>query len=133
MRTSTLLFTCLSLLFFAACSEPQAKTMKRSGIQAVIFNKTGYDLDSVYLGDAYVGKIGKDKSVEVINCRELGMQDGAPFMLAAGVINGKKKDRRPVGYCGTGVSTAREGNFEFDIHMQETEFGYRLQWDVHRN
>ncbi len=97
-----------------------------------LFNKTGYDLDSVSMGNEGFEKIKKDSSAVIHNCKELSIMGGLPIGTANGKIHEKKCDRRFVGICGTGNKTVRKGHFQFDIIMVDGENGYRLFYRSHK-
>ena len=101
-------------------------------LKVTIYNKTGYDLDSVSLGECYVGIIKKESSVLVSDCKGFTVQDGVPFGFAQGTIKEKKKNTERLGLCGTGVSFTSSGVYKFDIAMMEQTAGYRLFWTGHR-
>jgi hypothetical protein len=136
MKTAVLNLSCLLLiLHVCSCAQEHKTIIKGSGkpeMNVEIFNKTGSDLDSVYIGEQYVGKIAKNGIVEVQSCPSFEMQDGAPFGYASGVINGMQEDTRRVGYCGTGVEPAAVGDHQFDIELMDSKFGYRLHWRPHK-
>jgi len=96
-----------------------------------LFNKTGFDLDSVLIGDKYVGSIKKDASIIITDCNELTMQDGLPYGLPHGTVKGRKRDRRSLVFCGTGCKNVSTGQYKFDITLNETENGYTLSWHRH--
>lgn len=97
-----------------------------------IYNKTGFDLDSVSIMNKYVGAIKKDSSTEILNFNELAIQDGEPFGFPHGTIKGKKKSDTKLGLCGTGTYNVTEGQFKFDITLSERVDGYFLFWNTHK-
>lgn len=97
-----------------------------------LFNKTGYDLDSVSMGNEGFVKIKKDSSAVIHSCKTLSMMGGLPIGTANGRINEKKHDKRFIGICGTGNKTVRKGYFQFDIIMVDGENGYRLFYQSHK-
>jgi hypothetical protein len=60
-----------------------------------IYNKTGYDLDSVSIGNIYAGKIEKDASTPFLKCDPVSMRDELPFGTPEGVIPGLARDSKP--------------------------------------
>jgi hypothetical protein len=97
-----------------------------------LFNKTGYDLDSVSIGNEGFVKIKKDSSVVIHGCKDLSMMGGLPIGNANGKIYEKKRDTRFLGICGTGNKRVRKGHFQFDIIMVDGENGYRLFYQTHK-
>jgi hypothetical protein len=98
------------------------------GLKIRLENKSGYDLDSVTIGNAFVGSIKNGWYANINDCTEFEMQDGLPFGLAHGTIRGKQKDKTLLAFCGTGVELIKHGNFVFAIVLHETDSGYRLHW-----
>ena len=94
--------------------EKRGFELNVSYLKVEVFNRTGFDLDSVSIEDKYVGIIKKSASVVVTDLKELEMQDNLPFGLA------------------TGVHAVSEGNYTFDITLHEGEEGYRLYWGIHQ-
>src|ERR1700733_10963725 len=118
------LFYLISFLF---CQSGYGQNLKME-----LFNKTGYDLDSVSIGEKYVGFIKSGHSLLISDCKEITMQDGLPYGLPDGTIKNKKRNTELLGLCGTGRTSVSSGNFKFNITVMENEFGYRLFWDYHK-
>ena len=99
-------------------------------INLVVFNKTGYNLDSVSFNRIELGNITKDSSVVFSNINEITLLGDVPLHLPFGIIEGKK---RPLNLtpCGTKSKKKKEGIFVFDILIYETEGEYRLYWRKH--
>ena len=99
-------------------------------INLVVFNKTGYNLDSVSFNQIELGNITKDSSVVFSNLNEITLLGDVPLHLPFGLIEGKK---RPLNLtpCGTKSKKKKEGIFVFDILIYETEGEYRLYWRKH--
>ena len=109
-------------------------------LKITIYNTTGYDVDSVSIGDTYVGFIKKNDSIVVLNCHDLKMQDGIPYFPgASGIVRTRKIDKvdtlkNPVklyGWCGTGVEIVDSGTYRFTLSYYENSDGYRLWWGRH--
>lgn len=99
-------------------------------IQIKIFNKTGYDLDSVSFGHFYLGNIKRDSSVFLAGIEEITMQGEVPLNRPFGIIEDKK---RPLNLksCATKSKKSKEGSYAFDIFLFETGNEYRLYWKKH--
>jgi hypothetical protein len=99
-------------------------------IQIKVFNKTGYDLDSVLFGHFYLGKLSKDSTVFLSGIDEITMQGDVPLNRPFGLIEGKK---RPFNLtpCGTKSKKKKEGSYAFDLFIYETGNEYRLYWKKH--
>ena len=96
-----------------------------------LFNKTGYNLDSVSMGIEGYAKIKKDSSFTIHSIKEISLLGGLPIGTANGRIYEKKRDTRFMGICGTGNKTVRKGHLQFDIIMVDGENGYRLLYRSH--
>lgn len=97
-----------------------------------LFNKTGYDLDSISIGTASFIKIKKDSSVIINNCKEITMMGDLPIGTVNGRINEKVHDKRFIGICGTGNKTVHKGHYQFNIIMIDGTNGYRLLYQSHK-
>lgn len=97
-----------------------------------IFNKTGFDIDSVSIGSKYIGAIKKGSSVKILDCNEIILQDGIPYGLPGGIILNETTNTELIGLCGTGRKTITRGYYKFDITAYKNEFGYRLFWHNHK-
>ncbi|MFO0359956.1 MAG: hypothetical protein ACK50N_05620 [Flavobacteriales bacterium] len=99
-------------------------------IQIEVFNKTGYNLDSVSFHHFYLGKIIKDSTFFLSGIDEITMQGDVPLNQPFGLIEGKK---RPFNLtpCGTKSKKRKEGSYAFDLFIYETGNEYRLYWKKH--
>lgn len=122
MKTITLLF--FLLIGFKSCFAQHLKIE--------LFNKTGYDLDSVSIGNEGFVKIKKDSSAVINGCKDLSIMGGLPIGTANGRIYEKKRDARFIGICGTGNKRVHKGYLKFDIIMVDGENGYRLFYQAHK-
>jgi hypothetical protein len=113
----------ISVITLLFCQIIQAQSLRIE-----IFNRTGYDLDSVYMDYNYVGSIKKDSSVLVLDCKEIVMDSGMPIGRPEGIIKNKVKTSEPQYLCGTEIYSVKEGDFKFDIKIMEEASNYRLYW-----
>jgi hypothetical protein len=99
-------------------------------IEIRVFNKTGYDLDSVLFDQFYLGKLSNDSTVFLSGISEIVMQGDVPLRRPFGLIEGKK---RPFNLtpCGTKSKKVKAGSYAFDIFIYETGNEYRLYWKKH--
>ena len=96
-----------------------------------IFNKTGYDLDSILINNGiYIGSIKIDSSIIIKNIEFIQIQDELPFTKPIATIKNKKRGA-PFGYCGTGVKYIKTGSYKFDILIEDFDTGYHLMWRKH--
>ena len=99
-------------------------------INIQVFNKTGYDLDSVSFNHFYLGNISRDSTVFISNIIEITMQGDVPLHRPFGIIEGKN---RPLNLapCGTKSKKKKAGIYAFDLFICETGNEYRLYWKKH--
>ena len=99
-------------------------------IHIKVFNKTGYDIDSVLFGHFYLGKLSKDSTVFISDIIEITMQGDVPLHRPFGIIEGKN---RPLNLapCVTKSKKKKAGIYAFDLFIYETGNEYRLYWKKH--
>lgn len=101
-------------------------------IQITIYNKTGYELDSLYFGSQYLGGLGLDSSITFLLSEKLLMQGGVPFGLPQAIPVGIARKKLFLGSCRTGISKLTTGTYGFDISINtQIEGSYYLQWHKH--
>jgi hypothetical protein len=129
MNKRVVLFVLVSLMSLASYSQKMKVT---------IYNKTGFDIDSVRFQGKQIGLIKKNGFAVITDLEKLTLEgyqyeNELPQFDVDAIINHKKKDKEPFARCGTGVtfSTKTEGKFEFDIIFYEGENGYVLAWGKH--
>lgn len=101
-----------------------------SRVQIEIYNKTGFDIDSLNIEGKFY-KIPKQKSL-VINCKKLTIQDNLPFGSPKGILKKMPRDTMPEFFCGTGVEEIRSGKYKFDIKALIGTDYYTLNWVKHK-
>jgi hypothetical protein len=99
-------------------------------IKIKVFNKTGYNLDSVSFNHFYLGKISKDSTVFFSDIKEITMQGDIPLHRPFGIIEDKKRPHN-LTKCGTKSRKVKAGRYAFDIFIYETGNEYRLYWKKH--
>jgi hypothetical protein len=99
-------------------------------IQIKVFNKTGYDLDSVSFDHFYLGKITKDSSAIVSGIDEIIMHADVPLHRPFGIIEEKKRPFK-LTPCGTKSKKKKSGSYAFDVFINETGNEYLLYWKKH--
>lgn len=115
-------FLFLTLLSFQIASAQKIKIK--------LYNKTGYDLDSVMIVDKFVGKIEKGGIEKVLYNKQLIMQGDVPFGRPIAIIKNKKAAKVMLG-CSTKTKKINSGSLEFDINIYEGNEGFRLYWQRH--
>ena len=99
-------------------------------IDIKVFNKTGYDLDSVSFDHFYLGNISRDSTVFISDIIEITMQGDVPLHRPFGIIEGKNRPFK-LAPCGTKSKKKKVGIYAFDLFIYETENEYRLYWKKH--
>ena len=95
-----------------------------------LYNKTGFDLDSVMVHDLYFGKILKDQSKSIGDIDELVFQGLVPLFHPSAIIQGEQL-RRVMAPCTTKSKKKQRGSYAFDILLYERGEELRLYWGVH--
>lgn len=100
------------------------------GLTLTLYNKTGYDLDSVSVHDIYFGNILKDQSKSIRDVDELVFQGLVPLFRPSAIIQGKQL-RRVMAPCSTKSKKKQRGSYAFDILLYERGEELRMYWGVH--
>jgi len=100
------------------------------GLTLTLYNKTGYDLDSVLVHDIYFGTIMKDQSKSIRDVDELVFQGLVPFFRPSAIIPGKQL-MRVTATCSTKSKKKQRGSYAFDILLYARGEELRLYWGVH--
>ena len=101
-------------------------------LKIVVYNKTGYDIDSLKMGNKFFS-IKKGGSLVIDNCQSIPMQADLPFGFPQANIQGKFKDTSHMFFlCGTGVKKIRNGKYQFDLIAYEDNNFYKLIWQRHK-
>jgi hypothetical protein len=121
------------LLFVFIFSSPFIYAQK---LKITLFNRTGYDLDSVFFDENYpVGHIAKSSTKEIVMCKGFFVQDSLPYgRVVRGHIKGRQlKQDDGVILPDSPSHEVFAGNYKFDIVINENPDGtYNLRWARHR-
>lgn len=98
-----------------------------------IYNRTSFDLDSVYFDHKYIGYLPKDSSTSFLISGKIRMQEGTPLGPAKAKPLGVSKEQTTYASCGSGRHTMKTGKYEFDIVYIESEDDYYLDWWKHKD
>lgn len=99
-------------------------------INIKVYNKTGYEIDSVTFDQIQLGNLKKDTVVFIYSINELTMQGDVPLNRPFGIIEGKKRPTQ-LKPCSTKSKKKKTGAYAFDICLYETDSYYRLYWKKH--
>ena len=82
---------------------------------AKFFNKTGGNIDSLQIGNNFIGQLKKDSSTEFIDLKKFEFDSEFPYEDVSGKINGQKINPFYWSECGTEMNSISNGTYEFDI------------------
>ena len=99
-------------------------------IHIKVYNKTGYNLDSVSFHHFYLGKISKDSAVSLFGINEIIMQGAVPLSRPFAIIEDKKRPYK-LKSCATKSMKKKSGSYAFDIFINERGNDYWLYWKKH--
>jgi hypothetical protein len=99
-------------------------------VEIKIFNKTGYDLDSVSFDHFHLGKILKDSTVLFSDIDQIIFHGDIPLHRPFGIIEGKNRPTN-LAPCATKSKKKNAGSYAFDILLYEQGNEYRLYWKMH--
>ena len=120
----------LKVVLYIAISLVLPSWSLGQNIKVIVFNKTGYALDSVSFHQNYLGNIPKDSAVVLSNLNDIVLLGDVPVPRPVGCLDGQN---RPLNLleCGTKSKKKKEGVFMFDLLIYETGNEYRLYWRKH--
>lgn len=97
-------------------------------LHITLYNKTGFDLDSLLFEKHFVGDIRNDSALVLTSLRSFIMQGMVPLFRPYAHIEGKEHPQL-LSPCGTRSRKVKSGTYVFDILFYEDEHGYRLYWE----
>jgi hypothetical protein len=100
-------------------------------LHITLYNKTGYDLDSLVFEKQVLGSLRKDSTLELWSQRSFTLQGMVPPFRPYAHIKGKENPKM-LSPCGTKSRQVKSGTYAFDILFYEDEHGYRLYWEKHK-
>ena len=80
-----------------------------------LYNKTGYDIDSLIVGSTFVGRILKDNATAFLKFPNFYFDSGYPYEKLKGIIQGESLSQLNWSWCATEHYTKTEGIFTFDL------------------
>ncbi|MDI9858153.1 hypothetical protein [Flectobacillus roseus] len=86
--------------------------------EIIIYNKTGYQLDSLEFEEHYF-QLALNDSIIIKNCKSFSMQDDLPFGFPQAKIKGISVKKPPFFICGAGVSKIVHGTYQYDIILNK--------------
>lgn len=97
------------------------------------YNKTGEDLDSLVVGEIFIGKIKNGTSTKYIDYKNFNFDDSLPYEQISGIINSKKLNQLNWSWCGTGRNRQSKGSYVFDLKKGIDEKGNSCLYLTHHN
>jgi hypothetical protein len=95
-----------------------------------VFNKTGFDLDSVVVFKKFFAHLPKDSVVAVAPFQSFYSSSGIPLDVPKGIIRLAKQVPALKG-CGTKAKKITQGKHLFDLTVYETGLGLCLRYVPH--
>jgi hypothetical protein len=86
-----------------------------------IHNKTGQNIDSLMIGDKYIGDLSKDSVTAFLDYERFNFDTGIPNEGIFGVIRKTPVRQLNWSMCGTEWHTETTGNYIFDLVLREKE------------
>jgi hypothetical protein len=115
----------ITLLLTALCRFTMAQKA-----DIVIFNKTGFDLDSLMMSKIYIGKLQKDSSLKIYPKNPLELQSGLPIYNISAKVDGRVIAPKPL-RCAKGIQKNNSGTLLFDIRLYKGKDQWRFYWEKH--
>lgn len=118
------------LVFVFLLAMSSEVEMQAQALRITLYNKTGFDLDSVLFEKRFIGDIRKDSTAVLTSLRSFTMQGMVPLFRPYAHIKGKDGPSL-LDPCATRSRKVKTGTYAYDILFYEDEHGYRLYWEKH--
>jgi len=110
LKTKTFIIHC-----FLAIATIAAFALTKKSFHATFHNRTGYDIDSLYIGATYIGLLAAGDSTENISFRKFEFDGGQPYEEINGKVKKTHLSQLYWSWCGTMRESKTNGNYTFDI------------------
>lgn len=98
-----------------------------------IYNKTGYDVDSLIVGTTFVGNLAKDNATDFLNFQECNFDSGIPNDILKYNIENQNLIQRNWSFCGSHYKTINSGIHLFDLTLlEQANDNYLLKLENHQ-
>ena len=88
-----------------------------------MYNRTGLDIDSLYIADKYFGNLKRDSNSTFIALDSIGTDSGFPYDKLRANCNNVKVKQYNYSRCGSQRCMRRSGKYEFDLLLFKTHAG----------
>lgn len=122
--SSSFLAILISLLLYVLESD-------QNKLQIMIFNKTGYALDSLEFEGHYFHLANSD-SLTLNNYESISVQDSIPLGLPQAKINGHGRQNYNFPICGNGIIKVVYGIHKYDVTLRSKQDSTLLIWQKHQ-
>ena len=127
-RRTNLVMPLFRTLFLSGCISLSLTTLGYAQKLSIeVRNRTGYNLDSLYIEHHYVGNLKRDSTIIIRQIDTLTIQGMLPLIIPVAVVKEKKMKRRLL-KCGTKSRKVSKGYYRFDLHSFEDERGLTFYW-----
>lgn len=109
---------------------PNFNQVKAQTLSIKIYNQTGYDLDSLYFENHYLGAMKKDSAILIRNIDSFTVIGELPLHRPKAVVRGMKTKKNHA-ECLTKARQVKTGKYRFDLKSYEDELGLRFYWALH--
>jgi len=87
----------------------------RKNVSIKFYNKTGQDIDSLVIGDTYIGHLSNNGSTEFLQFKEFHFDSGIPYENLTGNIHTNVFSQFYWSWCGTERYIKTNGSYTFDL------------------
>ena len=87
----------------------------RNSFHAKFHNKTGHDIDSLFIGNSFIGHLSNNDSTEILNFKRFQFDGSFPYEKLRGIVQKKNLFQSNWSWCGTGRNLKSNGSYQFDI------------------
>jgi hypothetical protein len=122
------LLSLISLLLVVTGMQLQAQSA-----MVKIYNKTGQNIDSLTIGDKYIGLLARDNNTPFLNYPKFGFDAGYPDEKVTGKVHGKRVYDMNWNRHGSETPGATAGLYHFDLLLRSDGNNEYLQLDFHQN
>lgn len=105
----------------------------QQGLQLKFYNKTGKDIDSLTIGERYIGSLKYNQSTEYLYYTKIFLFSGSAMPKISGrfdnIIVNYDPTSKPL--CNTFREWRRNGKYEYDLYLNTNGDGLRFYLNDH--
>jgi hypothetical protein len=118
----------LAGMFFAICSF----SLKSQTLAIKIFNKTAENVDSLSIGNRYIGSLARDSVTSFLDFDKISFDSDTPIEPISGIIRELPVIQLDWSHCGTMWHTETKGKYILDLELRNNEDVIRFVLLPHR-